>query len=417
MGNAEDPSGSTNTDPVLGKKVRDALADLAPDEDPLRVASKLKKVLSAEVARRAAELHRLRAQSRSRFQAGFLPYLTLKGLEQASAQRVAEFRARRLRAEGAAMRLWDATCGVGADAVAASREGLCLVASDRDPLHVRYTRANLEAQADQGRGHAPARVCVADAMHLPTRSCEALLVDPDRRAHGRRSLDPERWSPPLSQALKLAARADAACIKLAPGVDSAVLFDVLARTRIAVSVEWIAWQGELREACLWCGTLAHESARAAVLLGAGGGHERLTGTPVEVPAWTPDEARAVRYLADPSPALVRSGLLGRAARTNDMRPVAPRCAYLGGGRPSSSGLLPSWQVLGVTALDRKRVRELLGRHDIGPLAVRKRGHPERAEELARRLRGPGTRHGHLAVARFERGHWAFLLSPAAARPE
>jgi hypothetical protein len=57
----------------------------------------------------------------------------------------------------------------------------------------------------------------------------------------------------------------------------------------------------------------------------------------------------------------------------------------------------------------KRVRRLLAEHDIGTLQVRKRGHPDTAEALARRLRGPGSRHGQLAVARLERGHLAYLL--------
>jgi hypothetical protein len=69
-------------------------------------------------------------------------------------------------------------------------------------------------------------------------------------------------------------------------------------------------------------------------------------------------------------------------------------------------------VLGSVALDRRRVRALLGEHDVGPLTVKKRGHPDSAEALARRLRGPGRRPGLLAVGRLERGHRAWLLDEA-----
>ena len=54
---------------------------------------------------------------------------------------------------------------------------------------------------------------------------------------------------------------------------------------------------------------------------------------------------------------------------------------------------------------------MLREHDIGSLQVRKRGHPDRAEVLERRLRGKGRRRGHLAVARLEDGHAAYLLGP------
>jgi hypothetical protein len=57
------------------------------------------------------------------------------------------------------------------------------------------------------------------------------------------------------------------------------------------------------------------------------------------------------------------------------------------------------------------VRRMLGALDIGPITVKKRGHPDPAEELARRMAGPGSRHGLVAVVRLDIGHFAVALGP------
>ena len=64
-------------------------------------------------------------------------------------------------------------------------------------------------------------------------------------------------------------------------------------------------------------------------------------------------------------------------------------------------LLRAFRVVEACACDPRAVRRMLDRHDVGPVEVRKRGHPEPAEVLARRFRGSGKRAGKLAVARLE----------------
>ena len=117
----------------------------------------------------------------------------------------------------------------------------------------------------------------------------------------------------------------------------------------------------------------------------------------------------MRYIADPDPAIVRSGLLGLLASQQQLAPLAPRLGYLGGDQPPNSAFLRAFRVLDVVSLDRKKVRKMLREHDIGPIAVRKRGHPEPAEVLARKLRGDGARRGELLIARLDSGHRAYLV--------
>jgi len=386
--------------------VRAALEELANEKDALRVATLLKARLRPELALRAAELCSLKTRSRRSYQEGFLPYLTRKGLEQATPQVVAMRRARKLQMASGTYPIWDATCGIGADSVALARLGQIPVSSDADAEHARFAQANLHAQ-----GVEP-RVIVARAESLPLREIGALVVDPDRRVRGKRSLEVDEWSPTLAECVALARRASGACIKLAPAIAPSLVEALLGREAdLRYSMEWVSLDGELREVALWTGVFASEEARNATWLGSGGEEGSLSGIPLEVEAWSPPEAREVRWLADPDPSIVRAGLLGLAAQEAGLRPLAPRLGYLGGREAPPEGPWRAWQVLDCAPLDTRRVRAMLREHDIGSLQVRKRGHPDRAEVLERRLRGKGRRRGHLAVARLEDGHAAYLLGP------
>lgn len=386
-------------DPLFAREVEEALSGIALDEDPLEVVTRLRSRLPPALARRAALLHHLRGRARRRFGDGALAFLTEKGLEQATAPAVARARAARIRESMGRVRVWDATCGLGSDALALAGEGHRVVLSDRDPFtlacaHHNLVRAGLRAHAVR-----------ADAAR-PVVRADVLVIDPDRRPSGRRERDPERWSPPLSAVLALARRFPGASVALPPGLDPTAL----PRLDGAWELEWVSLDGELRELTLWLGALAGGARRAVLALRTGGEPRRLTGDPgVAVPPLEPDAARGARWLAEADPAVLRSGLLGTLAAREGVAPIAPRCAYLAGARRPESPLLSVWPVLGTSPLDKRRLRALLREHDVGPLTVMKRGHPDTAEVLAVRLRGPGREPGLLAVARLERGHLALLL--------
>jgi hypothetical protein len=395
------------TDPIFGNEVARALESIPEKATTLQVASFLRTQLDSELARRAAELHELRFRGKGRFDPDYLAFATKRGFEQATPQRVAEARADFIANRSKSALVWDATSGIGADSIALARIRLKVVASDRDLHTLRYARANLEHHG------ADARVIVADAGTPPVTRADVVILDPDRRASGARSLDPEKWSPRFSRTLQVAQSFGGACVKLPPAFDPARVW-----THTGAGIEavgawvWVSLRGSLCEVSLWLGELADGEPRRSVLaLDGRGGVATLSGEPEEVSALTPLAAREIRWLAEPDPGIIRSGLLGNLARAACMAPLAPRIAYLGGDERPTSALLSSWRVLGTTPLDRRRVRTLLGQHDIGPLVVKKRGHPESADQLARRFRGPGKRRGLLVVTRLEHAHLALLCDP------
>jgi hypothetical protein len=383
-----------------------ALARLSVGLDALGVAAALRRELSPENARRAAELLHLRERAKGRFPSGKLRFMTRKGLEQATRESVAAERARRFAELAPGACVHDVTCGLGSDALALSLAGMRVLASDTDFETARCAHANLRASPN------PNCVFVGDALRAPLRN-SLLFVDPDRRAGAERSLNPRDWSPSADELAPLLGRAVGACVRLPAGFD-------IERCPIAWiegrdhSWQWVSAEGELSEVNLWLGTLASKRAgeREVVSIPRQGPLRRWCARPCSVVSSTPEEVSEISWLADPDPAVVRSGLLGALAKELGAAPLAPECAYLGAPHAPNSDLVNVWRVLAQASADPKAVRRMLTEHGIGPIQVLKRGHPERSEVLAQRFAGRGDRRGTVVVARLAQGHRAFLVERA-----
>jgi len=200
-------------------------------------------------------------------------------------------------------------------------------------------------------------------------------------------------------------------VKLAPGTDVDRLDP--RSPELPHAWQWVSLRGELKELDLWIGALAEAGGiaghRQVLALDGRGGAASLEGIPAEVEPLDPEAAAEVSWIAEPDPALIRSGLLGSLAREEALAPLGPGIAYLGGDHMPRSPLLQAYEVIGSAPLDRRRVRAMLAEHGIGPVTVKKRGHPDTAKQLAGRLRGSGKRRGILLVSRLARGHRAWLV--------
>jgi hypothetical protein len=158
----------------------------------------------------AWELARLRARARPVFGADAdVLVLTADTLEQAGRPTLAARRARRL-LSGEVDSAADLGCASGTDTIALARAGASVLAVDTDPLARELTAANVEALGVADR----VWVVAGDAVELvdaarggEVAGCGAAVLDPARRAGGRRQLDPDRWSPPWSTVATLLDRA------------------------------------------------------------------------------------------------------------------------------------------------------------------------------------------------------------------
>lgn len=414
------------------ERIEAALARLPDTADELAAATWLRRELPEGLARRAAELRSLRAKARARFPSGRLRFLTRRGLEQATRERVAEERARRFAEVAPGGWVFDAACGLGSDALALSRAGLKVLAGELDGETAACARDNLRSSP------TPHCVFLADAARPPFRRSSRrvlLALDPDRRRRAEpagsvpvgpagggeeRSLDPRRWSPGPAQVAALLERFPDACVRLPAGFEVGDIPGEWLAGR-PHRWQWVSEGGELCEVNLWLGALsrarrAQESLREVAVLARTGAVHRWSASPGTVVSRTPEEVSAIGWIADPDPAVVRADLVGALATELDLAPLGARCAYLGGtSRPAASACTPlvtTWRVLAQTSADARAVRRMLAEHDVGRVQVLKRGHPSPAEQLERAFSGRGAGRGHVIVARLDRGHRAFLVTPA-----
>src|SRR5437868_2653295 len=152
-----------------------------------------------------------------------------------------------------------------ADGAARGRRGASVIAIDRDPVARELTAANAAAL-----GVAPrVRVVPGDvvdvvdrARHGEVAGCPAAVLDPARRAGGRRQLDPDRWSPPWPTVAQLLDRTPTCVVKVAPGLDHDRVPD-------GVEAEWVSAGGSIAEALLWGRGLSRTWRRASLLTGDG----------------------------------------------------------------------------------------------------------------------------------------------------
>ncbi len=368
-----------------------AAALLDGGADVLAGVARLRGEVGAELAGPAWELARLRARARPVFGADAdRLFLTAETLEQAGRPEFAARRAARLLADGTDAAA-DLGCAAGTDTVALARAGARVLAVDHDPLARELTAANAAALGVDD----DVWVVAGDVVDLvgaarggEVAGCAAAVLDPARRAGGRRLLDPDRWSPPWSTVTTLLDRVPRCVVKVAPGLDHQ-------RVPPGVEAEWVSVRGSIVEALLW-GRGVSATWRRATVVRADTAHE-LTAAADPGPAGA---GPVGGWLHEPDPAVIRSGLLSLVAAELGATLVDPTIAYLTSGADAgASPWVTSYRVDEVLPFNLKRLRALLRSRGVGRVVVKKRGSPIEPETLARRLRGPGAGTATVVVTR------------------
>lgn len=356
----------------VGSELRRALPDLSPEQASLAI-------LQAQLAATASRRYGIDAQEL---------LLTRDGLEQATRPEVAARRAALLRRAGATT-VVDLTAGLGFDVQAFLASGLSVIAVERDPRTAECLRANAPgAQVIEADATA-----VIDSL-LPRLAPDAVLfLDPARRG-GRRTSDgsraqserdPQRWSPPWSFVLELAARGARVCVKLAPGFDPALV-------PAGWSGVWTSVRREPVEAmlCSW----ALPAPRTACAIGdttAEFGADGRAGTRL---------APIGQWLHEPDASLVQAQLL------DDLCAAVPELArtdgtgsWLTSQEELTHPMLRGHEVIARLPNDSRALRKALISRGIGELTIKCRGMKIDADAMRRELRLPAGAPGVLAILR------------------
>ncbi|SDL63655.1 RNA cap guanine-N2 methyltransferase [Geodermatophilus siccatus] len=358
--------------------------------DVLPALARLRAQVGAGHAGPAWELARLRARARPVFGADAdVLFLTADTLEQAGRPALAARRARRLRADDADSAA-DLGCASGTDTVALARAGASVLAVDLDPLARELTAANAEALGVADR----VWVVAGDAVELvdaarggEVAGCGTAVLDPARRAGGRRQLDPDRWSPPWATVAALLDRVPRAVVKVAPGLDHE-------RVPHGVEAEWVSAGGSIVEALLWGRTVSTVWRRASLVRGDAVLELTADADPGPAPSGP------VRgWLHEPDPAVIRSGLVSLVATDLGATLVDPTIAYLTSDGPTGSPWVSSYRVDEVLPFNLRKLKALLRTRGVGRVVVKKRGSAIEPETVARQLRGAGAGTATVVVTR------------------
>jgi len=318
-------------------------------------------------------------------------FFTRAGLEQATRGPVAARRAARLHAAGVRS-VADLGCGIGADTLAFARAGIRVLAVDADPLTAAVAAANVRAL-----GLDPlVSVSRTDVRDVDLSTVDGAFCDPARRTGTGRVFDPRGYSPPWDFVTGLADRVRYTVLKLAPGLDHALI-------RPDAEAEWVSVDGDVVEACLWYAPLA-VTPRRATLLPSGAS---LTGT---------GSSRAPvglvrRYLYEPDGAVIRAHLVAEFASTVDGTLADPDIAYVYADSLFRTPFARCYEVREVLPFSVKRLRAVLRERGIGRLTVKKRGSALDPDQFRRsmRLSGPGT--ATVVLTRIAGAPMALIVEP------
>ncbi len=355
-------------------------------EDPF-AAEKVRRHLPGTEAERAAlaaaavEQVRLRRRARSKFRRADRMWFAGPLLEQASGEVIAAYRARRFHDRTPAdCEVGDFCCGLGGDAVALA-EYRPVRAVDRDPLALALTRMNAEAF------EVGDRIAVVRGQ-LPEEAPDvfAAWIDPGRRETGRRTRRLDAMSPTIEEVLALRGRIPHLGVKLSPATADEELDETL--RGIPHEREYLSVDGECRELALWLGNLAipledgteqAAAQRRATVLPLG---ESLRGDPR---AFEPVRAPG-RYLFEPDPAVIRSGLVAVLAEQLGAWFIDGALAYLSSNTLTPSPFARGYEILETEPFSGKALAERLRQLEAGDVVLKTRGFAAEPETLHRQLR-------------------------------
>lgn len=364
------------------RAAREAASFLAGGATLLATVERLRRAHAPERARAAVALAEGRRAARRKFPDAERLCCDREAAEQASPDVVARWTAARF---AGARRVADLGCGMGGDALAIADHAPVL-AVDAEPGRAAMAEANAAARGLAGR--VEVRVADVRAIALPA-DVDAAWLDPARRDGRGRIHDPRRWSPSLSDALALAVALPGAGIKLAPGIDPALL-------PADVELEFLSVDGDLVEAVAWLGRLARAARRATVLpAGATLASSAVTTGGGEPDPAPPSLGEPGRYLYDPDPAVGRAGLVRALARDLHAWQLDPRVAYLSSDAAVATPFARRFRVDAWLPFGERRLAARLAELGAGRVEVMRRGSPVETNALERRLnaelRGDGVR--------------------------
>ena len=341
----------------------------------------LRKHLSPTRTHLVLQLVDLRRRAAVKFANASRMFFTRRGLQQATDQEIARYKAGRF---PAATSVADLCCGLGGDLLSlAARTNV--VGVDRDPLAVLLAQANCRVCQP-----AAVEVRVAEVDQFRIEEVDAWHLDPDRRPRGRRTTRVLQHEPTPDVIDRLLDKRPSAAIKLAPASV------VPPHWAAAAELEWIGHRRECQQQVAWFGPLARRPGQGVATILTAQAPRRVIGQREMQP---PTSRQPARYVFEPHSAVLAARLVGALAAEHGLSSLTPGVPYLTGDQPLTDVALAAFEVTDVLPLDMKRLKSLVRSRGIGQLEIKKRGVPHDPETVRRRLRVPGPSQATLILTR------------------
>ena len=365
---------------LVSEEAAGVLASIAeePDSALVAVAARLRKDYSPARTHLLVEQATLRRRARTKFDEAARMFFTPLGLQQATDQKIARYKAECL---PKGLTVADLCCGIGGDLIAMARHRPA-VGVDRDPAVAILAEANLKAVLPE----SPGRVVCEEVGPASLAGIEAWHIDPDRRPGGRRTTRPELHEPAPEMIEQLLETCPNAMLKLAPAAELPRHWSSKGER------EWITSRRECRQQVVYFGVLAREPGlrRATVLLDdAEQGRTTLrtfVGSPHRSMPYTPEMKT---YLYEPDASVLAADI--SAALAEQLELAAPNVSvpYLTSDQVIEDPLVTRFEVEAVMPFDIKRVKRALTERNIGRIEIKKRAVDLVPESLAKKLRLKG----------------------------
>ena len=332
--------------------------------------SRIAKQTSADAAAWAFSQWNLRKRAKARgFEKADQMLFSKEALEQATHPEIAKFHASRF-PEGVLVA--DLTTGLGSDLVALAARGRAIGYDTNDSCGM-FSLAHLIASGLE----ANATVSVGDSMSEGWKF-EYAFADPSRRVDGRRTLNPDDFSPNPTQLAERMSALRLGLIKLSPILGDEFL------DSLGTRVEFVSYGGECREALVFCGSQVVPG-RFAVLV------EEKAYLPAAPPMLGSEEASTFIYEADP--AAIRAHALGSI--DNRLLSLGDSNGYLTSDSELRSPWLTAYRVLQSGKFDLRSVKSRLT--DAGRVVVKSRAPNVDVIRVSKALSGKGKKGAILAL--------------------
>jgi SAM-dependent methyltransferase len=344
-------------------------------QNHLSLVTNLRQRVSPGKAQALLELALLRQLASVKFSRADQMFFTRSALEQATAEVVSRYRARRFANLGA-VQVADLGCGIGGDALALAAHAE-VTGVDWDPLRLAMAQENVRIYG-HGESFHPLQ---ADLLELTPLPVQAAFFDPSRRDdRGRRFFSLNQYQPPVKVIDRWRGGVPHVAVKIGPGVDYAELPE-------GAELEFISVKGEVREGVLWFGDLQSGVKRRATLLP---GENTLTTAEARPEAIELSPPKA--YLYEPDKAVIRAHLVEVLAQKLEANKIDPDIAYLTADSIRTTPFARAFALEAHFPFQLKRLRHYLREHRIGRVTLKKRGSPLDLEKLQHQLRLRGHEH-------------------------